>query len=375
MEDPLRDNDVCRDELGRFRTSPTGWDHVAVYTDEHGEAIVAYNPDTGYNFAVDSNFRCDLDLPANRSFSATITATAIYPDQPVIWDQDNKTSNALTKVTNIAASKVLSCVPKGQFEMFCVETIRDIYGRPVAGAPVQFSRSPAGGGLQADAARHGPFDTRGQGLVDAGDGDGPVTVTTNQLGQAGVLVTESRNICVDITAENLGTRWTPQNPGVKRFIYINPFAGTVLTSCGDGTGAGGPTTTVVTPAVNPPAALPSSTTTVVMSTAAPAAAAQVVSLAGNPTPAAAPKATPKAKAPAVVKATLKSAQMMTLKGNRYLVIQLKSKLNSSKVRITLVGKNGKVQKVVVRTVATNRMVIVPNLKFGKLTKSVRISVL
>ena len=368
VEDPLRDQDLCRDELGNIRTSPQGADHVAVYTDEHGEAIVAFNPATGFNFAVDSNFRCDLDLPANRSFTSSITATGIYPDQPVIWEQGNKTSAALTKVVNIAASKTLNCVPKGQFEMFCVETILDIFGNPVAGAAVQFSRSPVGGGLQADAALHGGFDTRGQVLVDAGDGDGPVTVRTNALGQAGVVVTESRNICIDITAENLGTRWTAQNPGVKRFIYINAFAGTVLTSCGDGTGGGGPT---LPPAVVPPASVPPNTTSVTLT---PTASAAIVSLAGNPVPAAAPKAQPKAKAPAIKKATLRSAQVLTIKGQRYLVIQLKSKLSSAKVRITLMGKNGKVQRVVVRKVATNRAVIVPNLKFGKLVKSVKVSV-
>jgi hypothetical protein len=44
------------------------------------------------------------------------------------------------------------------------------------------------------------------------------------------------------------------------------------------------------------------------------------------------------------------------------------------VRIVLLGKNGKVNRVVLRTIATNRMVIVPNLKLGKAIKSVRVSV-
>jgi hypothetical protein len=374
-EDPLRNQVLCKDELGQPRWSPRGYDHVLVYTDEHGEAIVAFRPDTGFNFAVDSNFRCDLDLPANRSFTASITAQSIYPDQPVIWDQANKVSNTLTKVVNIAASKTLNCVPKGQFEMFCVETIRNIYGGPVVGAPVMFSRSPAGGGLQADAALHGGFDTRGQGLIDAGDGDGPVIVTTNALGQAGVVVTESRDICVDLTAENLGTRWTPQNPGVKRFIFINPHDGTVVTTCGD-TSSGPPVGTSTPPAVVPPTVVPPTTTVVTLATP-PAATASVVSLAGTPTPAAAApaKAQPKAKAPAIAKATLRTAQVLTIKGQRYLVVQLKSKLSSAKIRISLIGKNGKVQKVVVRKVSTNRAVIVPNLKFGKLVKSVKIAVM
>ena len=108
---------------------------MAVYTDEHGEAMVAFNPLSGFNFAVDSNGRCDLDLAVNRSFTASINATGVYPDQPVIWDQANKTSNTLTKRVNIAASKTLRCVPKGQWEMFCVETIRDIFGARSAECP------------------------------------------------------------------------------------------------------------------------------------------------------------------------------------------------------------------------------------------------
>ena len=126
------------------------------------------------------------------------------------------------------------------------------------------------------------------------------------------------------------------------------------------------------PTVTPPTTLPPATTVVSIPAAAPAAAAAIVSLGGNPTPVAEPaKAAPKAKAAA---ATLSSAQLLTIKGNRYLVLKLKSKLNSAKVRITLIGANGKAQKVVVRKVATNRAVVVPNLKLGKGVKSVRVSV-
>ena len=82
----------------------------------------------------------------------------------------------------------------------------------------------------------------------------------------------------------------------------------------------------------------------------------------------------KAKAAKAAKATLSSAQLLKIKGNRYLVVWLKSSLNSAKVKVSLIGKNGKVQRVVIRKVATNRAVTIPNLKVGKLTKSVKISV-
>lgn len=361
-EDPLRGNRLCKDELGDYRTSPTGFDHVAVYTDEHGEAFVSFNPNTGFNFEVDSNFRCDLDDPDNRSFDSEITAEGLYPDQPVIWDQASKVSNTLTKTVNIAASKTLVCVPKGTNESFCVETILDIQGRPVAGALVRFSRTPLGN-IEPDAALHGGFDTRGQTLVN---NNGPlwVDIRTNRLGQAGVVVTESLNICVDVKADNLGTMWTNQNPGVKRFFLVNPTTGGT-TVCGGtttppgGTGNGNGNGTGGTP-TTPPAA------------SGVQSAASVVSLAGAPTPAA---QTPKAKAAAkAAKAKLRSAKLLVLKGNRYLVLRLSSPNATAKVRIVLVNKKGKVQRVVIRKIATNRSVTVPNLRFAKTIKSVRVSV-
>jgi hypothetical protein len=376
-EDPLRNLPVCRDSAGNTLYSPRGWDHVAVYTDEHGEAIVGFDPDSGFNFAT-LNGACDLDAPANRTFSATITATAIYPDQPVIWDQANKTSGSLTKVVNIAASKTLNCVPKGDSNMFCVETVRDIYGQPQAGVDVEFSATK-NSLVFPDSTKFGGFDTTGQTIVDADDDShAHVVVRTGANGQAGVLIRQTEDVCVDVTAHNLDSRAPVSggfNPGVFRRIYINPFRGTVVTSCG-ATAPAGTTTQNVQPTVTPPAVVNAPAVTLT-TTAAPAAAASVVSLAGNPVPAAAPapaKAAPKAKAPAVVKATLRTAQVLNIKGQRYLVVQLKSKLNSAKIRVTLIGKNGKAIKVVVRKVNTNRAVIVPNLRFGKAVRSVKIAV-
>ena len=249
-------------------------------------------------------------------------------------------------------------------------------GRSLA-SEVQFTRSPQGL-IQPDAALHGGFDTRAQTYLRRCVEREPCRGAYWPNGQAGVLVTETRDICVDVLAENLLSRASIQNPGVRRQIFINPARGTVLTACGDGTGGGGPTTPPAQPTVTAPQALPPTTTTVVIqapaaAASAPAGAAAIVSLGGNPTPVAEPaKAAPKAKAAA---ATLTSAQLLTIKGNRYLVLKLKSKLNSAKVRISLIGKNGKVQKVIVRKVATNRAVVVPNLKLGKSVRSVRVSIL
>ena len=128
----------CYDASGAAIPLPHGATGVAVYTDEHGEAFVQYNPYPGIVLTPDSNGRCDIYGPAPVGQS-TITATSVYPDQPVLWDGGNKTSNALTKTVNYASSKVLNCVPKSKNEAFCVETILDPQGNPVEGARVQFS--------------------------------------------------------------------------------------------------------------------------------------------------------------------------------------------------------------------------------------------
>lgn len=362
MEDPTRGDKtvICRDELGNARPNISGYDHVAVYTDEHGEAFVAYNPNTGFRWNADSNGRCNL-TPGTLG-TATITAEALYPDQPVLWDQASKVSNSIVKTVNSLASKTLGCVPKGLNEMFCVETILDIQGRPVAGAEVQFSRTPLGN-IMADSVKHGPYDTTGQQVLGSGDELQSIKIRTGANGQAGVLVIESLpGQCVDVKAENLGTRWGPNRPGIFRFALTTPASGTV--GCGTapqgGTtgGTGGSST-----------GSPGGSST--GGTAPAPVTASVVSLAGNPVPAA---TTPSVTAKPAVAAKVVSAQLLVQRGNRYLQLKVKSPLAKAKVRIVLIGQNGKTSRVVLRTIATNRMVLVPNLKLGKAIKSVRVSV-
>ncbi len=356
-DDPTRGDRtiVCYDELHQQRPNIAGYDHVAVYTDEHGVAFVSYDPDAGFRWKADANGRCDLS-PGTLGTSV-ITSEAFYPDQPVLWDQASKVSNSITKTVNSLASKVLRCVPKGVNESFCVETITNIYGNPVAGAPVRFSRSPLGS-IQPDAVLFGGFDTRGQTLVND-NSPAWIDLKTNALGQAGVLVTESLNICVDVDTENLGTRYTEQNPGVKRFVLVNPTTGGT-TACG----------TTAPPIISGPVGGGGGTST---GAAAPTqVTASVVSLAAAPVAAI---QTPASKAAAkAAKAKLVSAQLLVLKGTRFLVLRLSSPNAKAQVKISLVGKNGKVNRVVIRKISTNRFVTVPNLKFTKAVKSVRVAV-
>lgn len=351
--DPLRGPSVCRDEQGNLRPSPYGWDHVAVYTDEHGEAWVQFNPNTGFNFVIDGNNRCDLPAPGSTIGTATITATSIYPDQPVLWDGGNKTSNALQKKIISMASKTLSCVKKGTNEAFCVEKILDIKGNPVAGAPVKFTAtSPSTPNVDADGVLFGGFDTRGQDVIASDPAGEYVTIATNAKGQAGVAVTLSQNECVNIDTENLGTKFHDDMPGVKRFTDFNPHLGTV---CGS--------TPVVTP-VAAPTGSSSTPPTVAAPAAAPGTGSSPVVIAAPDTP---------RQAAAVAK--LSSIKIAKISAKRYVMVKVISPEKTASLHLRLVDKHGTVQKNVVRSVKTNALVRVPNLTLGKSIVKVRALVL
>src|SRR5581483_8074003 len=215
---------ACKDVLGHPIPMPTGKQGVAVYTDEHGEAYVKFLPDVGIKLTPDTNGRCDIygQAPVGH---ASISATAVYPDQPVLWDGGNKTSNSLAKTVNFASSKVLSCVPKSTNEAFCVETITDLDGNPVANAPVEFSAQSFQGSapvIGADAAKVGSFDTTGQKSQKGASLDF-VDVWTNAKGEAGIFVRSTTGSCIDVVSENVGTR--NGGDGIFRSTDFNPTSG------------------------------------------------------------------------------------------------------------------------------------------------------
>ena len=343
----------CRDELGGFRKAPNEnrppGGYVVVFTDEHGEAIVGFDPDAGFYHVIDANNRCDLDLlPKKVIGTAEIKAEAIYPGQPV-FNQPRAISDPLVKVIHHGASKLLDCVPKGPFEAFCVETIKDIYGRPVAGAKVEFSRNPHTNGIRPEALVFGGFDTRGQ-MVVPDRNQFAVTLKTNDLGQAGVLITNTRAEKVDITSENVGTRLDDtgarQAQGVIRVRCLT-FAGNGVTM---------PTDAATCEA--PPAGAPPVTMVVL----------------GGPlqsyvNPAVAGKA-PGAKS----KMAIHMVRYIKTKAGKRLAIRLSGPNKTGLVRIVLLGKKGKVVKVVVRRIKTGKLVILSDVSLARVA-SVRIALM
>ena len=351
---------ACNDVLGRPIPLPTGKTGVAVYTDEHGEAYVTYHPANGIVLTPDSNGRCDIYGPAPVGH-ATISAVSVYPDQPVLWDQGNKTSNVLTKTTNFASSKVLNCIPKSTNEAFCVETIKDLAGNPVAGAQVEFSAQAFQGSspvIGADARKIPPFDTTGQGGNTSTDRNF-VDITTNAGGMAGIFVRSTTGSCIDVVSENVGTR--NGGDGIFRSVDFNPTTGA---ACG----------TTTTP---PPAGAPSGSTgssgssgstgssgaTAPVTVAAPVAVSSPI-----PTAATAPAKTAKTM-------TLASARVVTVHKNRVLLVRVNGAAKTAALKITMVGKvHGKLtHKIVSRTVVTNRQTQVPNLKLAPWVKSVKVA--
>jgi len=350
---------ACNDVLGNPIPTPTGDDDVAVYTDEHGEAYVQFNPNTGMNLTPDSNGRCDIYHPGLLG-TATISAESVYPDQVVNWDHGNKISGTLNKTVNHLANKTLSCVPKGPNEAFCVETVVDLEGNPIQGARVEFTAQASNGSgpkIQPDSALVGGFDTRGQGI----DGYASlwVDLRTNALGQAGISVVSTTNACIDVDAENLGTR--NGGAGIFRFTDFNPHTG-VACDQGGGTGGTGTTTTTTTTTTTAGQSGGGTQTAV---TAAPVAISAPVPTA---------QATAKAIAPAkAAKVQLVSAKVLKTRAGRYLQVRVNSASKVAKLRITLIGQNGKVSRVVLRSVATNHTVRVSNLKLAPSVRTVRVA--
>lgn len=348
----------CYDASGDAIPLPHGATGVAVYTDEHGEAFVQYDPYPGIVLTPDSNGRCDIYGPAPVGHS-TITATSVYPDQPVLWDGGNKTSNALTKTVNYASSKVLNCVPKSRNEAFCVETILDPQGNPVEDARVQFSaQSFTGSGvvIGSDAAKVPPYDTTGQ--TDWGTvTQGFVNVKTGPNGQAGIFVRSTTGTCIDVVSENVDTR--NGGDGIFRSTDFNPTSGT---ACGGTTpppaGAPGGGSTPSTGATG------STGSTAPVVTAAPVAVSTPV-----PTAKTAPAAAAKTM-------TLASAQVVKIGQGRYLVVRVNGPAKTAKLKITLISKShGKVtSRVVTRYVATNKQVRVGSLKLAPSIRSVRVAI-
>ena len=99
---------------GAFIPRPTGIDSATVYTDEHGEAILQFDPDVGAVLTPNANGLCDPGEVGAAALlgSATISAEALDPYQ--LTFNDPRLSNTLTKNVFELAGKSLDCVAKSR---------------------------------------------------------------------------------------------------------------------------------------------------------------------------------------------------------------------------------------------------------------------
>jgi hypothetical protein len=398
----------CKDPEGEPYQQPTGAKQVAVYTDEHGEAFVKFYPYSGIGGNAfpnglptgQNNFRCDIS--PGLYGTATIQATGIYPEKA---PEAIPASATLTKNATHSANKSLKCARKAADEILCVETITDINGDPIDGAEVRFSTSGNEGHVDHDnivwtgtdfTGAAVSWDTTGQVVTEEDDQNRFVVIETNAKGQAGIFIHDSRNLCLNVSSENVETDYENAELGISGTSIFRDFdviVGGTATSgtCGLGHTGNGPATVPVpgpAPAVTPPpppAPAPSggtagtqgSGTSGGTSAAASSAGTSVVVSLGGPVVPAAPAVQISTK-PIVVNAVaakLFSLKVMQTKKGRMLVVKVLGKQKKAKIKIMLLGKNGKVIGRFIRTVPTNKTFMISNLKLGKKALSVRASVL
>jgi hypothetical protein len=321
--------------------TPSGFNEVTVYTDEHGEARVGFASGIGFNPAglpivFNANGGCDIQGIAQLGTN-TISAVARYPYQPVTAP-DVAGDELVPKAVTSAFNKQVTCVPKGaglanQVAFICTASAIGINGQPFVGETVCFISN-------AEAILPlGPPGTN-PGLVGAA----VTCVLTNNQGQASVEIfgKGTVNVIAFFVEE-----------GLLRFTTLAP-----------------PTTVPLTPGGTAPQNPPAGASQTVTSTASPTQA-QVVSLLGNTTPQQ-PTSTP--NQPQAAKSVLRSARLVYTRAGRRLVVRVQSPNRTVRIRIVMRGK-GSTVATAVRRVRTNRAVTVGNLRIARKVNRVTVSVL
>jgi hypothetical protein len=318
------------DQETPYRLTPAGDQSVVVYTDEHGEAQVEYNPGgaRGNGFYFDNlpvihndNGGCDLEGIDVLGTSA-ISATARYPYQPV--SDPDKTSGTITKTVHSLFTKTLSYYPKGpgtanSTSRIVVAHAQDIDGAPFANEKVCFFVDNEADGAFGFTGTTGlPGHRFAVGGTDGGTfGTADVCRITDEHGNAAIEVINSDPELINVTALFVAE-------ALLRDIDLDFRTPTTT---------GGPT-----PPGRPPTDPPTPITV------------KQAEKAGVDTGFAA-----KTK----VKAARVSVSYVKVRhGKRFVVVRVTSSKSKAKVKIRLISKHGRTLKVVTRTIRTNRLVTI-----------------
>jgi hypothetical protein len=220
-----------------YYTPGGGFMRETFYTDERGEAYVTYTPGDGFylerlGVTSDTNEGCDLSSLYEKEIgNSSITATAVYPYEPV--DYSSETSEPLVKTVKSAWLKEAYEFPKGTTEAdqnirIIVAKAQDIDGNPFVGEEVCFNATANSGittfdgrivdteGLLGSAGA--TVDLSGSTVIDPSDeGSDHLCETTNSQGLAAIEVTNSTEANVDVTTHYV-------NEGITRDKLFS-FAG------------------------------------------------------------------------------------------------------------------------------------------------------
>jgi hypothetical protein len=321
------------DQAPTFRLTPAGPQWVAVYTDEHGEAQVEYNPGTGaYYDAVgaikNANGGCDLE-DVDLLGRSVITATARYPYQPV--DDPAKASDPLTKEVRSLFTKYLVIYPKGLGDAnsnarIVVAHAQDVDGTPFVNERVCFNVDSKADGVFGYSGQLTPtFSVGGSAAPPKGRND--VCRYTDINGNAAVEILNSDPETINTIAD-----FDPE--GLLRSIDV-PFG-----------------TPAVVPPTNP---LPFK----------PAPAGGEVSTAA---PAGSSKADPVVRTDRVY---IAKARLLKQGKKVYLVVKVKAKYaKKAALKAKVLGKRKRKLGSWTKTVKTNKTV---KLKVSKRAKAARLS--
>jgi hypothetical protein len=336
------------DGTPQFRRLPFGPQKVLVFSDEHGEAQVYFNPGTGFffdNLGVIPNLNGGCDLRGISTLGvADISAVARYPYQKVT-DPD-KTSATIRKTVGSLFRKDVVCRPKGpvppienSLAFICTATAIDIDGTPFVGEKVCFMT-----GAPSEGMRSFPLGTpsRDEGL-------GRLCVLTDANGQASVEVfgkCGAGNVIVEFVDEGIIR--------VATFTFGCPTAGTPAT----------PATTSVPTGLTPPAS-PAQMAQALQQAAVQQANTDAATTGTKPATTAKP-----AKATLTVARIQKAA--FAKKSSRYVVVRVNSTARTARIQVSLIARGGKVLGKVTRVIPTNRVVRVPNLKLPAAAATARV---
>jgi hypothetical protein len=329
---------------------------IVAFTDEHGEARAQWQPGIGNdNFGlapaaggvgfVDDNNGCDLQ---GVSLGAqTISAAARYPFQTV--SQDIRVTGTITKTISNLFKKSVSCRRKNNVSSaiayICTASAQDIAGNGDVfnGEDVCFSREPDNIWYAV-----GGFSPHPNGFCEELAGGTATSPATVSVETPATLVGSSVDISAYFQEEHL-FRDACIVVG-QQSSTDGPCGGGVSTTSTTGTSTTGTSTT----GTSTTGTTSSGGAAVQLSQVAPRGSTVTVTSLGT---------------------SVASVQLVLTKNGRVLMVKIHSLKKTAKIKISLINAKGKVITVVIRTVRTNKLVQVSNLRLAKSVKTVRVHVL